>query len=99
MDMEALMAQAAQLQEKVDAAQDMLAASRVKGIAAAGDAIVEMSGKYDLINLTISPNVIARGADATRDAVMAAFNDAKAKADALIDRVMGDATSGMPIPM
>lgn len=99
MDMDALMAQAAEIQQKMGAAQDMLAASRVKGIAGAGDVIVEMSGKYDLIGLTINPALVARGADAVRDAVMAAYTDAKQKADNLIDKVMGEATAGMPMPM
>ncbi len=99
MDMDALMEQARQLQDKVAAAQDLLDKTVVKGIAGAGDVIIDMSGKYDLIKMTINPDVVARGTDAITDAVMAAYRDAKAKADAAIDRVMGDATAGMPMPM
>lgn len=99
MDMEALMAQAAEMQRKVAAAQDELAHTTVKGIADGGACIVEMTGKYDLVKITIRDDVAARGAAATAEIVTAAFNDAKAKADAAIDRVMGDATAGMPMPM
>lgn len=98
MDMEQLMAQAQSLQEKISAAQDTLAASSVKGIAGNGDCIVDMSGKYDMLGISINPQILARGADAVNAAVMAAYNDAKQKADALIDKVMGDATAGMPMP-
>lgn len=98
MDMDALMAQAAALQDKVSAAQDALAASTVKGIADNGACIVDMSGKYDLINLTIRPDALARGAEGVAKLVADAFNDAKRKADELIDRVMGEATAGMPMP-
>ena len=99
MDMESLMAQAAALQNKVADAQDRLAKMTIKGIADNGACIVDMSGKYDLLNLTIRPDVLARGADAVAEIVMAAYNDAKKKADDIIDQVMGDATAGVPLPM
>lgn len=99
MDMEALMAQAAELQNKVSAAQEQLGRTNVKGIADNGACIVEMSGKYDLINVTIREDVLSRGAAAVSEIVAAAYRDAKSKADAIIDRIMGEATAGMPMPM
>ena len=98
MDMEALMAQAAELQNKVATAQEQLAQTVVKGIADNGACIVDMTGKYDLVKLTIRPDVLSRGADAVADVVAAAYRDAKQKADTMIDRVMGDATAGIPLP-
>ena len=97
MDMESLMAQAAELQNKVAAAQDKLAKTVVKGIAENGACIVDMTGKYDLVKLTIRPDVLSRGADAVADIVAAAYRDAKQKADVMIDKVMGDATTGIPL--
>lgn len=98
MDMEALMAQAAELQNKVAVAQDQLAKTVVKGIAENGACIVDMTGKYDVIKLTINPGILADGVTTVESAVMAAYTDAKQKADAMIDRVMGDATAGIPLP-
>ncbi|MDR1337421.1 MAG: YbaB/EbfC family nucleoid-associated protein [Rickettsiales bacterium] len=98
MEMQDLMAQAKQLQDKVSAAQDVLAHTSVKGIAENGEAIVDMSGKYDLIKLTIAPVLLERGVERLTAAVTDAFRDAKAKADAVIDKVMGEATAGMPLP-
>ena len=98
MDMDALMAQAAELQNKVAVAQEQLAQTVVKGIAANGACIVDMTGKYDLVKLTIRPDVLSRGADAVADIVAAAYRDAKQKADVMIDKVMGDATAGIPLP-
>lgn len=98
MDMESLMAQAAELQNKVAAAQDKLAKTIVKGIAQNGACIVDMTGKYDLVKLTISPDAIKLGADGIAQIVMAAYTDAKSKADVLIDDVMGQATAGIPMP-
>ena len=98
MDMQALMEQAKQLQGKVAAAQEALGKTTVKGIAGNGLCIVEMSGKYDLIKLTINPDLLKEDLETVTAMITAAFNDAKAKADALIDKVMGEATAGMPMP-
>ncbi len=96
--MQDLMQQAKQLQDKVAAAQVLLDKTIVKGVAENGECIVEMSGKYDLIKLEIKEVLLERGVERLTAVVAAAFNDAKAKADATIDKVMGEATSGMPIP-
>ena len=98
MDMEALMAQASALQEKVSAAQDKLGDMHIKGIAEDGACIIDISGKYDLFDLKIRDDVMARGAAAVAELVSAAYRDAKAKADTKIDEVMGEATAGMPMP-
>ena len=95
MDMEQLMAQAKQLQENVAAAQEKLASMTVRGIAGNGDVIVTMTGKYDVTDLVISDAAMSGN---VRDMVLAALRDAKAKADVIIDQVMGDATAGMPMP-
>lgn len=98
MDMESLMAQAAELQNKVTAAQDQLAQTTVKGIAGNGECIVDLSGKYDVLRIVINPDVLSRGADAVASVVMAAYADAKSKADVIIDQVMGAATAGVSLP-
>lgn len=97
MDMEALMAQAQELQNKVATAQEKLANTRIKGLAGNGDCIVEITGKYDLININIKPEILALGAQKVSEVVSDAFRDAKAKADKIIDDVMGQATAGMPM--
>ena len=92
------MAQAAELQNKVAAAQEQLANTVVKGIASNGACIIDMTGKYDLLKLTINPDVLSGGVSAVENAVMAAYTDAKQKADTIIDQVMGAATAGVPLP-
>lgn len=92
MDMETLMAQAQDLQSKISAAQDSLAQMHVKGIAGNGDVIVVMTGKYDIVSVTISPNVLINGAEQISLLVMDAYKDAKNKADALIEKVMSQIT-------
>jgi len=98
MDMDTLMAQAKQLQDNVATAQNKLGGMRVKGLAKGGTCIVDMSGKYDIIGISINPTVIAQGVAATEEAVLSALQDAKDKADELIDKVMSEATAGMQLP-
>ena len=98
MDMKALMDQAKQLQSKVSDAQEQLGKTNVKGIAGNGMAIVEMSGKYDLVKLTLNPDLVKEDLETITALISAAFNDAKSKADDLIDKVMSSATAGMPLP-
>ena len=96
--MEALMAQASELQSKVASAQEKLASMHVKGLSSGGACIVDMSGKYDINSVTINPALLDAGVAAVESAVLDAFRDAKDKADKLIDDVMSDATAGMPMP-
>lgn len=96
--MKSLMEQAKQLQGKVASAQEALGKTIVKGIAGNGLAIVEMTGKYDPIKLTLNPDILKEDLETMTAIILAAFQDAKAKADTLIDKVMGEATSGMPMP-
>ncbi|MCL2331859.1 MAG: YbaB/EbfC family nucleoid-associated protein [Proteobacteria bacterium] len=98
MDMKSLMDQAKQLQGKVAAAQESLGKTVLKGIAGNGLAIVEMTGKYDPVKLTLNPDILKEDLGTMTAIILAAFQDAKAKADTLIDKVMGDATAGMPMP-
>jgi DNA-binding protein YbaB len=102
MDMNDLMKQAQELQGKVAAAQDMLGKTTVKGIAGNGLVIVEMTGKYDLLplprGLVLSPELFKKSPVEITELIHAAVSDAKAKADATIDKVMGAATAGMPMP-
>ena len=88
MDMETLLAQANALQEKVNNAQNQLASMHVKGIADGGAVIIDMTGKYDLANLTIRDDVMSRGAAAVAELVSAAYNDAKQKADEYINKAL-----------
>ena len=95
MDMESLMAQAQDLQSKISAAQDELAQKRVKGLAGDGAVVVDMTGKYDFLSVTIKPEILFLGAETVSRFVMDACKDAKTKADVLIDKTMSGITGGM----
>ena len=95
MDMESLMAQAADLQTKIAAAQDSLALQQVRGIGGNGNVIVTMTGKYDLVSVVIQPAALESGAEMVSKYVFDAYKDAKAKADVLIEKTMGAVTGSL----
>ena len=96
MDMESLMAQAADLQNKITAAQDSLARHQVRGIGGNGDVIVTMNGKYDVLSVVIQPAALESGAENISKYVFDAYKDAKAKADVLIEKTMSTVTGSLP---
>ena len=95
MDMETLMAQAADLQTKIAAAQDSLAKQQVRGIGGNGKVIVTMTGKYDILSVVVQPDALASGAESVSQFVFDAYKDAKAKADALIEKTMSSVTGSL----
>ena len=98
MDLNEMMAQAKELQAKVGAAQDSLGKVTVKGLAGNGDCIVEMTGKYDIVNVIISDAAMKNTAADLSKIVRDAFLDPKSKADILIDKAMSQATAGVNLP-
>ena len=94
MDMESLMAQAQSLQMKISAAQDSLATMHVKGISENGAVIVDMTGKYDVVSVIVRDEILALGGEKVSQLVKEAYQDAKAKADVLIDKTMSEITGG-----
>lgn len=98
MDLNEMMAQARELQTKVATAQDSLSKINVKGIAGDGAVIVDMTAKYDVQSVIISDEAMKNTPENLAKIVAQAFIDAKAKADAIIDKTMSDATQGVELP-
>ena len=97
MDFDSLMANAQNIQNQIKVAQDSLAKMHVKGIAGNGMVVVDMTGKYDLISVSINPDALSHGAEKVSELVADAYRDAKQKADILIDETMGKISSGFPM--
>jgi DNA-binding YbaB/EbfC family protein len=90
-DMQALLAQAAQMQEQLLQSQQELADARVQGTAGGGAVTATMSGTGDLIGLVIDPGVCDPAeAETLADLVVAAVHDASVNAQ----RLASDQMSG-----
>ena len=91
-DMNALLQQAQQLQEQLASAQDRLAETTVEGQVGGGAVTVTLSGTGELKAVTIRPGTVdgndEESLDELGDLIVAAFRDAKSKADELVGESM-----------
>ena len=98
-DMNALLQQAQQMQQQIMDAQAQLEQTEVEGTVAGGAVTVKLSGTGDLLAVEIR----AGGFDANDaddlsdlgDMIVAAWRDAKARADALAGEQLGPLAGGM----
>jgi hypothetical protein len=97
--MNALLQQAQQLQEQLHSAQERLAETTVDGEVAGGAVVVTVNGGGELHGVTIRPGTV-NGDDESDltdlgDLIVAAYRDAKSKADALASEAMGPLAGGL----
>ncbi len=94
-DMNDIMAQAAQMQAKLQEAQQEIVNSQVTG-AAGGELVqVTMQGSGEVVNVKIDPKVVdADDVETLEDLVLGAFQDATAKLQQLADEKMGPLAQG-----
>jgi DNA-binding YbaB/EbfC family protein len=94
-----LFKQAQEMQEKMKAAQEKLEDLIVEGQAGAGMVKVVMTCKGEVRNLSLDPSLVAPDdKDMLEDLIVAAFNDARHKGNALMEEEMAKVTSGMALP-
>ena len=100
-DMEALLQQAQQMQEQLVAAQQRLSEATVEGTVAGGAVTVTLTGGGELTGVEIKAGGFD-GSDADDladlgdlgDMIVAAYRDAKSKADALASEALGPLAGG-----
>ena len=98
-DLMGMMKQVGQMQARMQAAQEELAALEVEGQSGAGLVKVALSGKGDMRRVTIDPSLMQPGeAEILEDLILAACQDAKTKADAALQEKMASVTGGLPLP-
>ncbi len=92
-----MLKKAGELQAKMAELQEQMAAVEITGTSGGGMVRVTLSGKGEARKVSIDP-AIADDTDVMEDLIVAAFNDAKAKAEALMAEKMGELTGGMALP-
>ncbi len=99
MDLEKLMAAAQNVQAELTKAQADLDKIEVEGASGGGLVKIQASAKGRIIGISIDDsllNVSEKGM--LEDLLAAAFNDARAKADAASGEAMSKMTAGLPLP-
>jgi DNA-binding YbaB/EbfC family protein len=98
-DMTKLMKQAQKLQEEMLAAQEELEEARVEATAGGGMVKAIVSGKGKLIGLEIKPEVVdPEDVEMLEDLIVAAVQEAEAKATELEMEKMQGLTGGVGLP-
>ncbi len=98
-NLEDIMAMAQNVQNELQKAQANLDTIEVEGASGGGLVKVRASAKGRIIAVDIDESLLSPGEKGmVEDLVAAAFNDARAKADAASQTEMGKLSSGIPLP-
>ena len=96
---EDIMAMAQNVQNELTKAQANLDTIEVEGASGGGLVKVTASAKGRIIAIAIDDSLIVPAEkQMLEDLIVAAFNDARSKADSASNEEMGKLTSGMPLP-
>ena len=94
----ALMKQAQQMQENMRKAQEELANIEVEGQSGAGLVKITVTCKFKVKKVAIDQSLLGEDKDMLEDLVMAAMNDAVAKAEAATQAKMAGFAAGLNLP-
>ena len=90
MNMQNLMRQAQKMQEDMTKAQEELANAQVEGVSGGGMVKVTMTGKKEILSVKLMREAVdPEDVEMLEDLIVAAINDASAKAQQLSDDKMG----------
>ena len=97
-DLNELMKQARQMQEKMQQAQEEARNREVTGEAGAGMVRVTMNGRHDARQVSLSPELLQEDREIIEDLIAAAINDAVKKLEEQNKDALGGLTAGMNLP-
>jgi DNA-binding YbaB/EbfC family protein len=94
-----LMKQASQMQAKMAEMQAKMQEIECVGSAGAGMLQVTLNGKFEMKKVKIDKSLVdPNDVEVLEDLLLAAFNDAKGKAEALMAEEMSKMTGGLSLP-
>lgn len=98
-NMQQILARAQKLQAKVTETQNKLANEEISGTSGSGMVSITMTVNGSVKSISVNKDIINPDEkDILEDLILAAFNDAKQKADTKYEEEMKKATGGMNIP-
>jgi len=99
MDMNQIMKQAQQFQQRLGEMQSELAKKQVSSTVGGGMVSVTVNGRHELVSLTIEKEAVdPNDTQMLQDLVVAAVNDAMRKAQEMIQAETAKLTGGLKIP-
>ena len=99
MDLMKMMKQAQEIQGRMQKMQEDLAGLEVEGQSGAGLVKVTLNGKFEARAIKIDPSLIKPDErEILEDLILAAFQDAKSKAETAVQTKMQELTGGLQLP-
>jgi nucleoid-associated protein EbfC len=87
------------MQQEMAKAQDEIQSTTVDGAAAGGAVKITMTGDFRVTKIALDRAVVdPDDVETLEDVIVAAFNDARAKAEEFAAKRMGSVTGGLKIP-
>jgi nucleoid-associated protein EbfC len=94
-----IMKQAQAMQQKMTEAQEKIANQEFTGASGGGLVTVTLNGKGALLKLKIDPTLVEKDdVEVLEDLIVAAYNDAKKKADESSENTLSGMMGGMGLP-
>ena len=98
-DLMKMMKQVQDIQGRMQQMQEELAALQVEGQSGGGLVRVTLNGKMEARAVKLDPSLVKpEDTEMLDDLILAAFQDAKAKAEAALQEKMQEVTGGLPLP-
>jgi DNA-binding YbaB/EbfC family protein len=98
-DLMKMMKQAQEIQGRMQQVQEELASLQVEGQSGGGLVKVTLNGKMEARAVKIDPSLLKpEDAEVLEDLILAAFQDAKGKAEVALQQKMQEVTGGLPLP-
>ncbi len=98
-DLMGLMGKAKEMQEKMQAMQEEIAELESSGTSGGGLVTVVLTGKGEMKSLSVDPSLFKEDdVEILEDLILAAHNEAKAKAEAVMQEKTKELTAGLPLP-
>ncbi len=93
-----LLKQAKKMQQKVEEANELLTATVLDVSAGGGAVTIKINGQGEFLDLKLDPEFAKEDAEILQETLLEAIKDAHAKAKALNEEKMSEATAGMQMP-
>ncbi|PZU60286.1 MAG: YbaB/EbfC family nucleoid-associated protein [Sphingobium sp.] len=98
-DLNEILGMANRVQEELTKAQENLDRLEVEGVSGGGVVRVKATAKGRIVGVSIDDSLLAPSEkQMLEDLIIAAFNDARKKADEVSQAEMSKMTSGLPLP-
>ena len=94
-----MMKKAEELQKNMQQMQEQLGQATVEGSSGGGLVSVTLTGKGEMKGLRIDPSLFKEDdVEVLEDLIVTAHNEAKTKAEQMMQQKMAEATAGLPLP-